>query len=468
MNCEVIKMSDILERVEINIEDIEIPEATLEEWQQLLNMILEITDPEDVLINNYQPPYLEVEKGSFKSDSPFLENDKFKVKGLYCADVIKNKNSLEVNNAAKIKKWQDSIYMDNGLIAYLGFPILWPNDEIYGTICIHDKRERYFNQVEKKQLEFVKNLIENNLAIIYQNHLNLNLRKYYSELIDSLPVGVMIEDEKGNIIRVNDKMAEISGFSKTELLNNTVFETVVPDDQIKRAKSNIDQILKGEILIHEIPSIKPDGTRFYIKLQESRISLPNNKTGIISIQSDISDKIKAQKEIKYASFHDSLTELFNRSYLEKKMRNSNLKSDLPVTLIMADLNGLKLVNDTYGHAAGDKLLKNTANIFKESCRNNDIVARWGGDEFVILLPETNQAAAQKIMKRINKKIAENYIYFEDGNRLPLSAALGYAVKDNIYTDIFEVLAEAEDMMYKNKLTESKKFKNNIVIALRKV
>lgn len=460
-------MNDILEKIELNFDEIKISDETLEQWQQLLNMILEITDAEDALINNYQAPYLKVQKSSIKTENYFSEGDKFKVEGLYCADVIADKASLEVNNAAEIKKWQDSVYMENGLTAYLGFPILWPNGEIYGTICVHDRKERYFSRTERKQLKFVKDLIENNLEIVYQNQLNLSLKKYYSNLIDQLPVGVMIEDQEGKILSVNQKMTEITGFNKENLLGNTVFETVVPEKQLQDAEENIEKILAGEVLVHERAAAKENGLRTYLRLQERKIMLPNGKAGIISIQSDISEKVKAQKEIKYASFHDSLTGLFNRSYLEKQMRNCNLKCDLPITIIMADLNGLKLVNDTYGHSAGDQLLKNMAEILNQSCRSNDIIARWGGDEFVILLPQADQNAAEKIVERINKNISQNYIDFNDGNRLPLSAAVGYALKNSIYTDIFEVLDQAEDEMYKNKLTESKSVKSNILNTLLK-
>lgn len=134
---------------------------------------------------------------------------------------------------------------------------------------------------------------------------------------------------------------------------------------------------------------------------------------------------------------------------------------------MADLNGLKLVNDTYGHNEGDKLLKKMAEILKESCRSNDLIARWGGDEFVILLPETDRRAVKMVVERINQKISNTFLEFEDGSKLPLSAALGYGVKSHYFEDVFEILDEAESKMYKNKLTESRSIKSNILNSLLK-
>src|SRR6056297_763403 len=136
-------MNDILDQIEIDVNNIKITDATLNQWQQILDMIVEFSGVQDALINSYQAPYLKVTKGSSNSENLFSEGEKFKVEGLYCEDVINDKTKLEVNNAASIKKWENSIYMDNGLISYLGYPILWPNGKIYGTICIHDNQERY-------------------------------------------------------------------------------------------------------------------------------------------------------------------------------------------------------------------------------------------------------------------------------------------------------------------------------------
>jgi len=460
-------MEDILDQIEIKLENIEISETVVEQWQQLLDLLLDFAEAQDALINYYQAPYLRIEKGSSNRENIFSEGEKFNVQGLYCNDVIEQKSALEINNAAEIKKWQNSIYMENGLIAYLGYPILWPTGEIYGTVCIHDKKERNFNDLVQKQIKFIKNLIESDLEIIYQSHLNNNLRQYYAELIENLPVGVMIEDQNGRILKVNKTMEKISGYSREELIKRTVFETVVPDNQEEVARKNIEKILNGELTIHELPSANSRGEERFIRLQERKITLPNNEVGIISIQSDITDKIKSEEKIKYASYHDSLTDLYNRSYLENKIQNLNQENRFPVALIMADLNGLKLVNDTYGHNEGDKLLKKMAAILKDSCRDTDLIARWGGDEFVILLPETDCEAVKKIIERINKKIADTFLEFEDGSRLPLSAALGYGVKKHYFEDVFEILDEAESKMYKNKLTESRSIKSNILNTLLK-
>lgn len=175
-------------------------------------------------------------------------------------------------------------------------------------------------------------------------------------------------------------------------------------------------------------------------------------------------KEQADRTIRHLSFHDHLTGLYNRHYLEEEMDRLNKGRQFPVSIIMADLNGLKLVNDTYGHARGDKLLIAAAATLTEVCREEDIVARWGGDEFVILLPRTKAEDAYLIAARITA--ACNDVNVDD---LPLSLALGLSCKESGSDDktMYDLLREAEDLMYKHKLTDSRSVKNAVLQALLK-
>ena len=204
-------MDDIIERLKMKTAEIKIPEKTTEQWQKLLEMLVETAAAEDALLTEYDKPFLKIIKVSENGSINFSEGDKIKLSGHYCQNVIENKMPLEIKNAAADPDWEEAPELQLGLNAYLGYPILWPTGEIYGTICIHDKQERVFGEKVKKQLQFTRDLIENSLEIFYQNHLNNNLRQYYSELIDILPVGVMIEDVEGKILKVNKAMEEMTG-----------------------------------------------------------------------------------------------------------------------------------------------------------------------------------------------------------------------------------------------------------------
>ncbi len=173
-------------------------------------------------------------------------------------------------------------------------------------------------------------------------------------------------------------------------------------------------------------------------------------------------KHQADETIRYLSFHDSLTGLYNRAYLEEEMKRLDTTRQLPLAVIMADLNGLKLVNDTYGHEKGDEMLKAAAGILRMSCREEDIIARWGGDEFVMLLPQTTEKAGKLICKRIKDKCRQVHV-----NDVPISIALGVATKSSIGENLAETMKEAEDSMYEQKLTESRSEKSVLINTLLK-
>jgi diguanylate cyclase (GGDEF)-like protein/PAS domain S-box-containing protein len=181
---------------------------------------------------------------------------------------------------------------------------------------------------------------------------------------------------------------------------------------------------------------------------------------LAEITSNILARQKTESNIRYISFHDQLTGLYNRHFLEVEMERLDTARQLPLTVIMADLNGLKLVNDTYGHDTGDELLKTAATIIRNSCREEDIISRWGGDEFVILLPQTTGETARLICQRIAESCSGAFV--ED---VPVSIALGIATKTLETTSLIETLQEAENEMYRHKLTESRSTKSAVVTSL---
>lgn len=165
-------------------------------------------------------------------------------------------------------------------------------------------------------------------------------------------------------------------------------------------------------------------------------------------------------KIKKLSYYDSLTGIYNRRFFEEELKRLDTVRQLPISIIMADLNGLKIINDSYGHKMGDYLLQRAAELLKNSIRKEDILARQGGDEFVILLPQTEKKEAAKIIRRIKTKTG-----MIKGTSVPLSIALGQGTKIDKNEDLEETLKRADDQMYKNKLSESRSSKSNIVEGL---
>ena len=124
------------------------------------------------------------------------------------------------------------------------------------------------------------------------------------------------------------------------------------------------------------------------------------------MSSGSTEKIERLKQVEYLSLHDHMTGLYNRRYMHDSIKRLDTRRNLPFSMIYMDLNGLKLINDSLGHEMGDRLIVSVANVLRDMLRSDDIVGRLGGDEFLILLPRTDNEGAEKISERILKAISE--------------------------------------------------------------
>ncbi|EGW36300.1 HD domain-containing phosphohydrolase [Desulfosporosinus sp. OT] len=173
-----------------------------------------------------------------------------------------------------------------------------------------------------------------------------------------------------------------------------------------------------------------------------------NAVRLIGMIQDVTDRKLTEEKIIYLSFHDRLTGLYNRRYFEEELKRLDVERNYPLTLVMADVNGLKLINDSFGHAVGDELLKNVAKVLRNGCRRDDIIARLGGDEFVILLPHTDAAETEQILKRIKALATQEKV-----GSIEISISFGYEIKRYETENILDLFKKAEDYMYKRKLFE---------------
>ena len=153
----------------------------------------------------------------------------------------------------------------------------------------------------------------------------------------------------------------------------------------------------------------------------------------------------AVQEVKELSYTDQLTGLYNRRFFEEELKRLDTLRNLPLSLIMVDVNGLKLTNDAFGHEAGDQLLQKVAQVLKDECRTDDIISRIGGDEFVILLPKTDHLQVASLGDRLIEAIHKKKI-----RNLPVSASFGWETKKGDKEDINSVFKRAGDYMYSKK------------------
>ena len=175
------------------------------------------------------------------------------------------------------------------------------------------------------------------------------------------------------------------------------------------------------------------------------------------------ERKQAEERIKHLSFHDSLTGLYNRAYFEEELERYNFPRYYPLSIVMLDVNGLKVINDTFGHQEGDRLLQHLSQILTSVSRQGDILARIGGDEFAILLPSTTSEEAHKFCQRIKKACQQDKIELI---YLRPNISLGHATQEGKYKDVNSLLKVADRNMYQDKLFNGKSREKHFLEAFR--
>ncbi|PKM78196.1 MAG: hypothetical protein CVU90_04020 [Firmicutes bacterium HGW-Firmicutes-15] len=199
----------------------------------------------------------------------------------------------------------------------------------------------------------------------------------------------------------------------------------------------------GLISICEYSLTIQNNERFF----EARLVPLLNKQIFVIIR-DITERKLVEEKMRYLSLHDPNTGLYNRAYFEEEMRRLKSGRYNPVGLIICDLDGLKWVNDTLGHEAGDALLIDAATVLKESMRESDMIARIGGDEFAILLPKSERISLELAIARIREGIS---LYNSRSPRLNLSISIGFAIASDSSASLEGLFKKADDNMYRDKL-----------------
>lgn len=176
------------------------------------------------------------------------------------------------------------------------------------------------------------------------------------------------------------------------------------------------------------------------------------------------ERVKNEDNLKYISFHDSLTGLYNRFYFEEEMERLSKSRDLSLSIILCDIDNLKYINDSFGHDTGDIAIIEVAKILKSIFRESDIIARIGGDEFVILLQNVDNDTIKNMIDRIYEELNS---YSSKIGTFPINISIGYSILDKKEKDPLISFKEADDMMYNMKLTKKDSDKDIIIDKLKK-
>jgi len=347
---------------------------------------------------------------------------------------------LDSGKRSKVEKWfkenikRERSYQNlkiatkNGETKYIDFrtKVLPDDKKLVNIIDVTEKRQR---ERETKK---------------HKNRLELAVKGAH--------IGIWDWDIKLGEVYHNEKWVNILGYKFTERVKYKELINIIYKDDIKKFKRNIDKLIQGDIEIFEM--------EYRIKTVEGEWKWVRNIGSIttrdaksqplraVGIYIDIDQQKKAKEKVRYLSYHDELTGLYNRRYLNNEIQRLKNSRKHPISIIIGDIDNLKYINDNYGHVLGDKYIKKIANILKETLRTEDIAARIGGDEFVILLIETDSLEAKNICDRIEHKI--KIVNHEKDLPVPLSISLGTETAKNKKTHFSDIYNSADQNMYKVK------------------
>lgn len=307
-----------------------------------------------------------------------------------------------------------------------------------------------------EDISLVENELRKQNELLVKSEHNLkNSNNYISAIIDVLPDIIFLLDREGTFTDCQSSQ-ESQLLMPEELFLGKKLGEVMPSHIAEIGYSKIKEALDtGNLQCFEYELDFGNQTEIF----ELRI-VKCFSDSVVAIARNITNQRNYQLQIEYLSYHDQLTGLYNRRFFEEELKRLDTVNNLPLGLIMVDVNGLKLINDSFGHKAGDLLLTKVAEVLTKSCENTEIVSRIGGDEFVIIIPKMRQEQAEELCKRITMNCQEEIVA-----TIHLSISYGWEVKWNMEEDIHEVLKCAEDYMYKKKLFDSPSMRGKTIGAI---
>ncbi|MGD0584546.1 MAG: diguanylate cyclase [Oryzomonas sp.] len=268
-----------------------------------------------------------------------------------------------------------------------------------------------------------------------------------SQAMEQAPASVLITDLQGTIEYVNTTFTKVTGYSAEEVIgrNPRILNSGLNPPELYQGLWN--SIMRGQEWECELANCRKDGQVYW---ELAKFCPLRNFAGAIikylKVSQDITERKQYEESLRYLSTHDSLTNLYNRAYFEAEMSRLAASRDFPVSIVIADIDGLKMVNDNYGHDEGDRLIRMAAELLLTAFRAGDVVSRIGGDEFAVLLPRTDHETAQEAVQRI---IQEECRSRKEKNGYSRGLSLGVATAHDA-SEIYAALKLADRRMYQDK------------------
>lgn len=305
-----------------------------------------------------------------------------------------------------------------------------------------------------------------------QNLINSERRQgetavFLETLLNSIPDHIFYKDKQGVYLGCNKAFELASGIPKDHLVGKNDYEIYDAATAEEFVSSDHKVLKDAEQIRTEETIVYPNGDKIITETLKTRYyDSEGNPAGLIGISRDITDRKKKEERIEYLSVHDIMTGLYSRMYFDTELYRTDAMQALPYSVIMLDINSLKLTNDLFGHSEGDKVIIQTAKLL-EKCFARGIVARIGGDEFSVLLPGMDEEELKSAIAGMNRELEEE----RTNNRqvfVPLSISYGYATKNSAEQTISEILKTAEEHMYRRKLLEHQSIRSTLLSTIKEL
>jgi diguanylate cyclase (GGDEF)-like protein/PAS domain S-box-containing protein len=264
----------------------------------------------------------------------------------------------------------------------------------------------------------------------------------YRILLDQSSDPIFMFCEDGTYRYVNQAFADGVGKKLDEIIGYKIWD-VFPQEEADKRFAVVRWVFEnGQMRVIEVRVPREDGDRYYITTAKPILDEKNQVSSVICISKEITERKRMEDELRYVSTHDTMTGLYNRHFFQTEMDRTEGSRSFPVSIVIADLDNLKVINDRSGHKTGDAVIVRAANLLKKSFRAGDIVARIGGDEFAVLLTETGAAELSDILSRLKTEIEDNRDELFD-----LSVGWATAKEGSSLADLMH---QADIQMYKEK------------------
>jgi len=340
----------------------------------------------------------------------------------------------------------------------IGLP-LTVRGRVIGVFSMNYTVEHIFDQEELQMLDSFAELASITLGNMTLYEALQASRNRNQALIEALPDAIFQFDQNGTLLDYK-KGKEMEWLLDMKGKIGQKVETFLSPKQSQLVMETIEKaLLTGVTELFTYQYMHHDRTRY----REVRMNASGPQEVIATVR-DITNRKEMEDKLNYLALHDKVTGLYNRVYFEDKLQQLTNNGQMPIGIIMCDVDGLKLVNDTFGHQAGDHLLASAAKIIATCIAGKGEVARVGGDEFAVIIEKRDRMQIEEICHCINEGVKA---FCNENTEVPMSISTGLSIRTHPEQSMVDVFKAADDNMYRQKLYSSQSVRSSIVQTLGK-